>query len=386
MAFADYYHPQAESELGVQLGHLYLQYDYRAMEEMLSRLDASTFPTGRIAFISALERNAGSASRWYDAGDALWASGDSLRADYSYRRAASLAPRDAGIFFMLADHYTTVKDPVRAVPALAAVLRLTDDNVFSGNVFNFLEIVQARQNGLLDSAIPNKTAGQGYLRYLIGLDDSSGVRDVWNLVRRRGYDDDQMTRDYTSFLLGKKQFDAAADAWTAHFSSRNADTQHPPLLFNGSFERELTASAFDWSFDRANGVSVERDPASHYDGAYSLRIAFSGNDNPDFHGLKQLVVLKPGRYRFQAQVRTDRITSDEGIRFRIQAADGSRFLPVETPALAGTNQWKSLAADFDVAPGVRALEVQLARRRSIRIDYQLTGTVWIDALTLTRLQ
>jgi hypothetical protein len=351
---------------------------------MLSRLDSSTFPTGRIAFISALERNAGSATRWYDAGDVLWASGDPRRADYCYRRAASLAPRDANILFAVGDHYTQAKDPSRAVPPLAAVLSLTDDATFSDNVFNFLEIVHARQNGLLESAIPNKNAGQAYLRYLIGQDEETGVRNVWDLARKRGYDDDQLATDYTNFLLQKKQFEAAADAWAGHFSGRNAG--RPPLLFNGSFEHELTGSALDWRFENVNGVSVERDRAAHYDGEYSLRIAFSGNDNPDFHQLKQLVVVRPGRYRFQAQMRTDRITSDEGIRFRIQAANGSQFLSVETAPLAGTNEWKRLAAEFEVPQGVRALEVQLARRRSIRIDYQLTGTVWIDALTLTRLQ
>lgn len=400
MTLSDYSHPAAESPLGIRLARFYLTDDFWSIEEMRSRINRIGFGTAALAFIPALERNSASAFLWCDAGEALLANGDAQaangqaqgandneqRAAYCYHTAASLAPHDARILFAVADYYTRIGDPPHAVPPFAAILTLTDDQILTYNVFTYFERLQARRNGLLEEAIRDARAGRGYLRYLIAKDDPAAVHQLWNLAQERSYDDDRLTEDYTAFLLRKKQFAAAAEAWGSHFSGRDDGYPESTLVFNGGFEYELTGSDLDWRFDGFSGVKVDRDRQSRYEGQYSLRIGFAGNDNPDFHHVRQLVFVQPGRYRFEAQMRTDLITSDEGVRFRIQTAERNAPLLVETAPLTGTNAWRRVTAEFEVPPGFRMVAVELARRRSIRIDYQLTGTAWIDAVRLTHLQ
>lgn len=387
LLLADYTSPPPETSRGVRFGRFYLLDDTRTIWETHGRVNQIGFHALTPVFVAAMERNSASPFRWCDVGEAFEATGDRERAEYCYRRAATLGPGDANILYAIADYYARIQDSARAVPPLAAILRLsTGDRVLTENVFAYLERVEARKNGLLEQAIPNENAGRAYLRYLIGEDDAVAASEVWTLARKRGYDDDTLTVDYTAFLLNRKQFDSAARVWSAHFADPRDGDSKSPLVFNGGFEREFTGGALDWRFEGVNGVTMQRDRLSSSEGDYSLRLEFSGNDNPDFHHLSQLVLVPPGRYRFEAQMRTDKITSDEGVRFRIQAAESKLSLSVETPALAGTNDWQQTTATFEVPPGVRMLSVQLERRRSIRIDNQLTGTVWIDAVKLTKLQ
>ena len=143
-------------------------------------------------------------------------------------------------------------------------------------------------------------------------------------------------------------------------------------------------SPFDWHFNGFNGVNVLRDAETFDEGQFSLRIEFAGNNNPDFRHVSQIVFVTPGRYRFEAHIRTAGITSDQGVRFSIRGSGSNRLL-AETDALTGTNSWRRTEAEVDVPAGITMAEVALVRHRSIRIDNQLTGIAWIDAVKLTRL-
>jgi hypothetical protein len=240
-----------------------------------------------------------------------------------------------------------------------------------------------RKNGLLEQAIPDAASARDYLRYLMQEGDTAAVREVWQWMRGKTFDDEPLTIDYVDFLFRKKQFDAAEDAWLQHFAARKDGYSRLSPVFNGGFEYELTRGIPDWHFDGSDGVKVRRDHASRFEGEFSLRVDFSGNDNPDFHEVHQTVFVQPGTYRFEAHARTANITSDQGIGFRIFSVQDGKPL-AETEALTGTNDWKRLDTTLEVPRGTSLVSVQLARRRSLRIDNQLTGTAWVDAVKLIR--
>lgn len=216
--------------------------------------------------------------------------------------------------------------------------------------------------------------------------DIEAVSQAWTWVRRRGFDDDSLALDYASYMLRNKRPKAAFAGWSAHFADRRDGYPQSTPVFNGGFEYELTGGALDWRLEAFNGVTVARDADVSYEGHFSLRTEFLGNDNPDFHHLRQLVTVPPGRYRFEAQVKTLRITSDEGVGFTIRADRETNPLSVDTVALTGTNEWTRLEVEVDVPAGTGAVQIALQRRRSLRIDSQLTGTAWIDAVRLTRVR
>jgi tetratricopeptide (TPR) repeat protein len=389
LAVADFSDIHAEQPWGIRLGRLGLLDDSRAVEKTRARLDTIGYGSAAKAFGPALERNAASAYRWCDVGEVLLDAGDQRLAEYCYLRAGELAPNDPRILLDIGDFYTTIRNPRAALTRFATILSLTgapSGDILTHNVFTYYERLHIRQNGLLGQAIPDAANARAYLRYLTEDTDTAAVSEAWTWVRHRGFDDDGLALDYVSYMLRNKRTEAASAGWAAHFAERGDGYPQLTPVFNGGFEYELTGGALDWRFEGFNGVKVERDANISYEGHFSLRTEFSANDNPDFHHLRQLLTVRPGLYRFEAQIKTSRITSDQGIGFSVRGDSGSKSWSVDTGALTGTNEWKRLDLDVEVPAGTRTVEIALQRRRSARIDNQLTGTAWIDAVRLTRVR
>jgi tetratricopeptide (TPR) repeat protein len=388
LMLADYSRHPAETHLGMLLGRFYLQDDFWSIEELRPRIRAIGYASAAKVIKPVLERDASSAYRWTDLGEIFSRADDKLRAEYCYRRAEELAPHDPQILYAVADFYANEGRIFAAVRRFAAILTLmtaTKSDILTNGVFNYYERIEIRKLGLLEQAIPDAENARAYTRYMIQKGDPLAAKEVWQWIRGRAFDDEPLTIGYVNFLFQKKEFDAAEVAWTQCFAGRKDGYGRLLPVFNGGFEYEWTGGVPDWRFDGWNGVRVVRDHASSFEGQFSLRIDFSGNDNPDFHHVQETVFVQPGVYRFEAHVRTEKVTSDQGILFRIVSARDGKAL-AETDALTGTNDWKRLNSTVQIPHGTRLVMVELTRLRSIRIDNQLTGTVWIDDVKLTRVE
>jgi hypothetical protein len=93
--------------------------------------------------------------------------------------------------------------------------------------------------------------------------------------------------------------------------------------------------------------------------------------------------VTPGPCRFTAQVRTQGITTHQGIQFRILDAQAPARLDLTTAQLQGTHPWMRLERTFQVPAQTHLLAVQVLRRPSLKLDNKITGTAWIDAVSLT---
>jgi hypothetical protein len=383
LTLADYSQPSAQSPLGINLSHFYLQDDFWSIENMRPKIGAIGYSAASKVLGAVLNRDASSAYRWTDMAEVLAGGGNRQSAEYCYRRAGELAPHDPQILMAVGNFYVVEGNRQAAVAQLAAVLSGADPgDVLTNNVFVYYERLGIRENGLLDQAIPDAVTARDYMRYLIRKGGSDPV-DLWQWMQGKNYSDELLTIDYTNFLLQKRHVDAAEDVWAVGFAGRKDGYSKSSPLFNGGFEYEFTGGVPDWRFSGPDNVKVKRDHASRFDGQFALRVDFTGNDNPDFHHVEQTVFVEPGTYRFEAHLRTKDITSDQGIGFRLVSAVDNKTL-AETETLTGTNDWKRLGATMEVPRENRLVYVQLTRRRSIRIDNQLTGTAWIDAVRLTR--
>ena len=387
LVFSDYGHVAAESALGLRLGTLYALQDLDSVEDVRSRIDKIGFAAAGNVYRGALERNAGSADRWSDVGEALLSTGDRSLAGYCYRRAAELAPSNLQILLNIGDFYSKIGDSPRAVAAFSNILRQSNNSaerILRHNTFVYYENMRVRQNGMLGNAVPDAASALDYVHYLMEEAGPQTVLEVWRWSQEEGFDSEGLTVDCVNYLFQKQKFEAAREGWNRHFADREGFGQKAPVVFNGGFEHELAGSPFDWHFNGFNGVNVLRDAEIFDEGLFSLRIEFAGNNNPDFRHVSQIVFVTPGRYRFEAHIRTAGITSDQGVRFSIRGSGSNRLL-AETDALTGTNSWRRTETEVDVPAGITMAEVALVRHRSIRIDNQLTGIAWIDAVKLTRL-
>jgi hypothetical protein len=194
--------------------------------------------------------------------------------------------------------------------------------------------------------------------------------------------DDAAAGEYARFLIQRGQPEEASAAWARHTGARDSEYRGSNYLYNGDFEQEPAASPFDWSLARAAGVEITRDDKVARSGRYSLRIRFAGTGNLQLAAVSQHVFVRPGTYRFRAGIRTDSVTTDEGIRFRIADAEAPANLNVTVGQFTGSSPWSDVQQDLLVPRQTRLLQVQVIRQPSMRFDNRIGGTAWIDGLSL----
>jgi hypothetical protein len=205
---------------------------------------------------------------------------------------------------------------------------------------------------------------------------------TWDWVAQRGFDDDITACEYTGFLVQQGHPDSAVSAWAQHLGARAGDYRKSNELFNGDFKFEPTTSPFDWNLGHAQGVEVARDCTTARPGNCSLRISFAGTQNVDFAAASQLAFVRSGPYHFHASIRTEGLTTDQGIRFHIYDAELPTRLDVIVGRFKGTMPWSPVEQDLTVPPQTKLLRVQVIRQPSMKFDNKISGTAWIDTLRL----
>jgi tetratricopeptide (TPR) repeat protein len=156
------------------------------------------------------------------------------------------------------------------------------------------------------------------------------------------------------------------------------------MVWNGGFEQKLANGGFDWREIDENGSSFAFDRFEPHSGSRSFRVSFDGTANLDFHNLFQEIPVEPGtRYHFSAYLRTEAVTTDSGIGFAIYDPRHASQIQVVTPALTGTNHWTEVKEDIASGPDTRLLRIVLVRRPGWKFDNKLSGTAWVDDVTLT---
>ena len=225
-------------------------------------------------------------------------------------------------------------------------------------------------------------AAKSWLRFLIQAGRLEDAQRTWDWVVGRGYADDALAGEYVEFLIRQGHPDSAASAWAQHMGARADDYDKSTYLFNGDFESDPTQSPFDWNVARTAGVEVARDCTTARSGKCSLRISFAGTQNLGFAAASQLAFVRPGAYRFHAFIRTEALTTDQGIRFRISDAEAPARLDEVFGQFTGSSPWSSVDHDVVVAPETRLLRIDVVRQPSMKFDNKVAGTAWIDELKL----
>jgi hypothetical protein len=155
------------------------------------------------------------------------------------------------------------------------------------------------------------------------------------------------------------------------------------LVFDGGFEGGISNGGFGWHQEDVPGANFAFDTDEKHSGARAAAITFDGTQNLNYKDLYQLVLVTPGtHYRFRAYLRTDKISTDSGLRIEIFDPKDMGNLDVLTPNEIGTQAWTLEETDFTIGPKTHLIRVQLTRTPSKRFDNQLSGTVWVDDVDL----
>ena len=189
---------------------------------------------------------------------------------------------------------------------------------------------------------------------------------------------------YIEFLVKRNFYDLAYYTWLQFLPA--AQLSSLGSLFNGNFETTPSGAPFDWDFNNQEGVIVE--VANHPDNdGYALFMKF-GPGRVNFGGIKQLVVLPPGKYQFQGTQKAE-LVSKKGLFWQVTCAKTSNKSGVQIgkgPAVEGREgAWKPFSFSFTVPrTDCPAQYVRFSSAARSASEQFMSGSVWFDDLQILR--
>jgi hypothetical protein len=114
-----------------------------------------------------------------------------------------------------------------------------------------------------------------------------------------------------------------------------------------------------------------------------LRLDFTSNQNDESEAVYQIVPVAPSRaYLLTAYTRSEDITSGSGPRLRVLDPGCAGCLNVSTETTVGTTPWHLVSLRFSTGAQAQVVRVSVWRPRSRAFPEEITGTFWLDAVSL----
>ncbi len=234
---------------------------------------------------------------------------------------------------------------------------------------------------ILERLIPRDASSLNqYLTYLYEVGDKKSAKKVWATLASLDYQAERHeTIRYIDFLIASGEMTEAAEIWRAKLREEGlaVPSDRNPVT-NGGFEKdEVLGGGFDWRIRTVSGAEISMDHDVAFEGKRSLKVAFNGEENVDFHHVYQIVPLKPDtNYLLTAHMRTEAVTTKSGLMIEVLGL-GSAFRSASDP-LTGDNGWTELAVPFQTPIQSQGGMIRVRRQKTDKFDRFISGTVWVD--------
>ena len=343
------------------------------------------------AYRTSLSLDPHSASTWLDLASAYEAENDATAARDAYQQAKRVYPLSAEVAwrygnFLLRQNefpgafaeirHSVSVDPKRAAEAVSRCWRLDPDI-----------------NSIIENVLP--PSAPVYLDAIRELDADAAMDPaltVWDKLRAL-QPPPQISLTpiipFTDSLIQAHRIDDAHRVWTQAVAL--STFPDPPndatdsLLWDGGFETGVTGGGFSWVYGAPTlGVQTSIDTKEKHSGQRSLRLIFDGRRNVDFTDVCHIAVVEPGAsYRFSAWVRTQSLTTDQGVRFRLEWLENAHGAAAETSDVHGSQPWTELTLPWTATgDDSRRVRVCVSRKPSGDFGSRIHGTAWIDDVAL----
>jgi hypothetical protein len=155
------------------------------------------------------------------------------------------------------------------------------------------------------------------------------------------------------------------------------------LVFNGDFEQSPLNAGFDWRAGPSTYLAVDFSAPGAYHGAHCFRVDFTVSRNDVYEPVYQIVPVLPHHaYTLEAFVRSEDITSDTGPCLRVSDTQPAGFPDAISETTVGTMPWHRVRLSFSTGPQTRAVRLSFWRPRSRVFPMEISGTSWLDAVSL----
>ncbi len=359
----------------------------RIGEALAVNFDAQ--PAEAISFFErAVKVNPRSAHDWMDLAQAEEAEGNASQADAAYRQAKRDYPISAEISwkygnFLLRQgqtsagleqvHQALVTDPSLVPLAISRIWNLDPD-----------------ANVILHDVLPEgQQARFRALDFFAERREEAAALETWEeiatLAKAKPIDVHDVFA-FLQYLIASDQAKKAELIWREALSAARWPEAMVPgsQIWNGGFEEPIVNGGLDWRFEQVPGAYVSTDSNSCHSGGKSLRVDFTGGVNLDFYYVHQIVPVEPStHYVFQYFMRTQSISTESGMRFEILDLNDNEVSLV-TSDMKGTNPWTPVQTDLATGRNTHFLDIRLRRLPSRLFDNKLSGTVWVDDVSLSQ--
>jgi tetratricopeptide (TPR) repeat protein len=339
------------------------------------------------AFGKAVALDPYAAEAWLDLASGYEEEGDWAHAREAYRSALRAYPLSAEVNWGYGNFLLREGHQVQGFQVIRKAVEL--DPKRSAEAFSRALRVEPDANILLDQAVPASAAV--YLPILQALSDAGDLENaqlVWDRLVALG--EKVSMREMAKFFDALIRRGRTADAYRLWPQAVSIMLNLPPadpggsLVWDGGFESGYTGAGFAWYFRPVTeDVQISLDRSEKRSGEQSLRILFNGLRNVNFEDGCHNIAPEPGkRYLLTAWVRTQSLTSSEGVRLEIVTYDPPSNERVQTEAVDGTQVWKQIRMEW-VAPATATIGMVCVKRNmSDMPGSNIQGAAWIDDVSL----
>ncbi len=155
----------------------------------------------------------------------------------------------------------------------------------------------------------------------------------------------------------------------------------------GDFEQVPLNGGFDWRTREVPYLWFAFPNSGAYRGGRCLRLDFTVGRNDESEAVYQFVPAAPKQeYLLTAYARSNNITSDSGPRLRLLDPACPTCLDISSETTVGTTPWHPVSLKFSTGDHAQVVRVSVWRPRSRTFPTEITGTFWLDAVSLKRLK
>jgi len=339
------------------------------------------------AYQTALSFNSHSADTWLDLATAYESEGHIAAARNAFLQATRVYPLSPevswryGNFLLrrgeldgaLAEIKHAVEaDPKRGAAAFALCMRFEPD-----------------VHAVLERVLPHSQAA--YISVISALSEQQQTDQAliaWSsLAALHPHLDINESYPLLGALVHKRQMTEAQRVWGQALAfagvSRPQDLAGS-LVWDGGFESNVVVGGLTWYYPSlVGGVMITLDTKEKHSGNRSLRLTFSGLRNVNFSDVCQYVAVEPSTsYWFSAWVRTQDISTDQGVRFGLHSVGDSENSIAWTEDVRGTQPWTQVKFLWTSGSDIRELQLCVSRLPSAKFDSKIGGSAWIDDVAL----
>lgn len=327
---------------------------------------------------------------WSDLGSACDFAGDSACSDDAFERACALNPSTPGLLWAIGNHYLLTDHPQKAFSYFRRLLDLDSD--YLDPTFRLCLRATRDPQAIYTGVVPNgkdASARFAFLMFLVSTADYESAMRIWGQMLAGPDRSPNLTvaKPFLDFLIDHNQIQNAGTVWDdlqrAGEIPPGANSQDANVLYDGSFEGVPLNTGFDWRTDSSPDLLFDFSDPSAYKGQKCLKINFAVGRNASYDLVGQVVRIKPNtQYRLSAYVRSNYLTSSSGPRLRVVEMGCQDCTAQTSDPTLGTTPWHPVGVSFTTRPQTQAVRVSFWRPQDQMSNRDITGTVWLDDVTL----